>query len=85
MSQPQQVNETIGNLSLGSTAVTGFVGLINEYNAVITVFIMLAGFIVGWYYKHKANKRAQEQHDMEKERLRLIGDNQDGASEDKKE
>lgn len=33
----------------------------NEFAAIAGVIIALAGFLVNWYYKHKADKRAEKE------------------------
>ena len=61
----------------GAASVFGWMSL-NEFAAVGGLVLAVAGFILNWYYKHVADRRAREMHEAEMRRLR--GDS-DGQSE----
>ena len=44
--------------------------LSNEFFGLAGILIGLAGLIITWYYKHKADKRHTREHDLRVEMLR---------------
>lgn len=42
----------------------------NEFAVLIGACVAVGGFIVNWYYRHKEDKRQQEEHDR---RMRELG------------
>ena len=64
------VNNTIGNSTLGASAVTSVASLLVENYSLIMMGIALAGFLVGWYYKRLANRRAEEIHKAKLEAIK---------------
>ena len=51
----------------------------SQFGVVAGVILGVAGFIVNWYYRHKANRREQEEHDLRvlRERALLDADRKD--------
>lgn len=58
----QEIAERIANGSqYGGAGGALIFGLnANEFAAIAGVIIALAGFLVNWYYKHKADRRAEK-------------------------
>ena len=45
-----------------TTSILGWV-LSSEFGILFGIMLGLGGFIVNWYYKHKQDRREQEEHD----------------------
>ena len=45
--------------------------LSNEFFGLAGIMIGTAGFLITWYYKHKADRRHMHEHELRMERLRL--------------
>ena len=45
-----------------TTSIVGWV-LSSEFGILFGIMLVLGGFCVNWYYKHKEDKRQQEEHD----------------------
>lgn len=52
----QQVADVATKAQYGGSAIAGIFYFINEYAAAIGVLIAFFGFLVNWYYRHKAHK-----------------------------
>lgn len=55
-----------------SGASAGVIGLISgiDWITIIGVSVAVGGFFVNWYYKIKENRRAEELHEMRKEKIK---------------
>lgn len=45
-----------------STSIVSWI-LSSEFGILVGMVIGIAGFIVNWYYKHKEDRRQQEEHE----------------------
>lgn len=69
MTPEQQTTFDATMAAAGSKATYGGAGasvfgwlLSNEFAVLIGVLVAVGGFCVNWYYKHKEDKRRQEEH-----------------------
>lgn len=62
------VASKFGYAGSGATIVGGL--LSNEMAVAVGMLVGVLGFAIGWFYKHKENKRRQEFHDLQMEKLR---------------
>lgn len=59
-------NATYGGASVGIAGVFGGI----DWIAITGLAIAAGGFIVNVYYRHKENRRAEELHEMRKEKIK---------------
>ena len=58
-------------VTYGSAGLTGFGWLFsNEFAVFAGIVIGLLGFLVNWYYRHRADTRLAREHEARMERLR---------------
>lgn len=63
---------TVGSKATYTGAGTSIFGWMtsNEFAVLIGACVAVGGFIVNWYYRHKEDKRQQEEHER---RMRELG------------
>lgn len=62
----------LGNRTTGAGASIGVLGVItsSQFVGLAGVVIALIGVLVNWYYKDKASRRADKEHDLKMEMMR---------------
>jgi uncharacterized membrane protein len=58
----QTIAEIASKAQYGGSAAATVFYFINQYAAAIGVVIAVLGFVVNWYYKHKAHKLLEKEY-----------------------